>query len=276
MESLRSLLAEASGTGSTQIDIAALELAQIEFPTLPVEPFLEILDSHARELAALLRPGASGEQFVETANQYFFETLGFRGERDNYYHPRNSCLNEVLTARTGIPITLAVVYMEVARRLGRPVSGVGMPGHFLAKYDAPGYSCFIDCFGGRVVSFEECRELALGTSKIDIFAVPATLAPVSKRQILLRMLNNLRGAYRRTEEHNKAIAVLDLLLEAAPGAEEYKQRGALHLHLGRTREALADWERYLSLARRDPDVPVIEEQVRRLRGSAWRTARQQG
>src|SRR5579871_1514919 len=133
MQSLQDLLTGQSDT--LDVDRAALELARIEYPTLEVHPFLEILDSYAVELSERLAAD-TGSAYVAAANQYLFNELGFTGNSKNYYDPRNSCLNDVLTLRTGIPIALAVVYLEIARRLARPVYGIALPGHFLVQYRA--------------------------------------------------------------------------------------------------------------------------------------------
>lgn len=265
METLRKLFVDRDP--SVALDRAVLGLARLEFPDLDPDPFLEILDSHARELLELVDPSAPGEEFVAVANRYFFKTCGFAGNKDDYENPRNSCLSEVLLARTGIPISLSVVYLEVARRLGRPVYGVGMPGHFLVKYEDRHYTEFIDCFHGRGVTFEECRELALAASRIDIFAVPSSLAPVSNRQIVARMMNNLRRIYYKSGQLAKALAIVDLYIDADPtAAEEYRQRGVLHMSQRNAPMALADFESYLRLApARDEGREQIEEQVRQLR-----------
>src|ERR1035438_3693133 len=132
------------------LDRAALELARIEYPSLDIEPFIGILDSYAVELSERLAGRSGGSGYVEVANQYLFGELGFTGNAGNYYDPRNSCLNEVLTARTGIPIALAVVYLEIGRRLAQPVYGIGLPGHFLVQYRDADFAAFIDVFhGGR-------------------------------------------------------------------------------------------------------------------------------
>ncbi|MGH9719560.1 MAG: transglutaminase family protein, partial [Bryobacteraceae bacterium] len=131
---MKEILDLLAGQGRVELDRAALLLATIEYPNLNIDGFLSLLDSHASELHRRL-DGVEGLAFVHEANRYLFEELGFRGNTDDYYNPANSCLNDVLTARLGIPITLSVVYIEIARRLGRPVFGVGLPGHFVVRYD---------------------------------------------------------------------------------------------------------------------------------------------
>jgi regulator of sirC expression with transglutaminase-like and TPR domain len=207
------------------LDRAALELATIEYPGLRPEPYLELLDSYAAELHRRVSGDADGLAFVIAANEYLFFELGFVGNTASYYDAANSCLNYVLTARVGIPITLSLVYMEVARRLGRPVEGIGMPGHFLVRYDDGKYATYLDAFhGGRPLREEECFELARQVAGADVPQDPRLLEPVTKRQILVRMLANLRGVYLMREAYGKAVAVLNLLTAAHPGeATEYER-----------------------------------------------------
>ena len=249
------------------LDRAALELARIEYPGLDIEPFVGILDSYARELSARLAGRAGGSGYVAAANQYLFEELGFRGNTGNYYDPRNSCLNQVLTARTGIPITLAVVYMEIARRLDQPVYGIGLPGHFLVEYRDADFAAFIDVFyGGRLLTADDCLDLARETAGVTLRNDSRLLAPVSQRRILTRMLHNLRGVYLQARAYRKALQTLDLLVAADPhSAEEYKQRGLVHLHLQNPAAARSDLETYLRLAPHAADRAGIEKRVRALR-----------
>ena len=246
------------------LDQAALELAEVEFPGLAIPPFLGLLDSHAAELADRLTVAASGPDFVATANHYLFEELGFHGNTSDYYDARNSCLNEVLTARAGIPITLSLVYMEIARRLDKPVRGIGLPGHFVVRYDDGVYSTFIDPFnGGRLLTAEECFTLAREAAGVELELDSRALEPVSKRQILFRMINNLRRAYQQRGSTAKALDILSLLLQANPNsAEEYRQRGLIHLQAEHMTAARADLTRYLELAPEASDRSKVEEHLR--------------
>ena len=253
-----------------RLDLAALDIALVEFPDLKPEPYVALLDSHARELQALTR-GSHGSEFVRAANNYFFGDLGFKGNQQDYYHSHNSCLNQVLLNRTGIPITLSLVYIEIARRLKRPVVGVGLPGHFLIRYEEDSYSAWIDCFRAQEVSFEECRELAVETARVDITAVPSALAPVTKWQLAVRMLNNLRNGYFQKRDWPRAGWVLDRLIEAMPqSALERKQRGVLRLEAGDEIGALEDLEIYLMVA------SPSDEDWAELAGRAARLRRQGG
>jgi regulator of sirC expression with transglutaminase-like and TPR domain len=237
-----------------ELDEAALRLATIEYPHLELEPYLHLLDSHAARIGDRLDAGAS---FVEVANRYLFEELGFIGNQADYYNPANSCLNEVLTSKKGIPITLSVIYIEIARRLEKPVFGIGLPGHFLVEYNDGLSPTYIDVFhDGKLLTASDCYALA------GVAPDRALLARVGKGQIIARMINNLRGIYFSRGAHRKSLQILNLLLEGHPdSAELYKQRGATHLNLEQTRAAKADFERYLELAPAAPDREAVEKQL---------------
>ncbi len=249
------------------LDRAALEIACIEYPNLDVEPFIGILDSYAVELSDRLEGRLGGADYVETANQFLFEELGFKGNAGNYYDPCNSCLNDVVTARVGIPITLAVVYLEIGRRLARPVAGIGLPGHFLVQYRDADFSTFIDVFeGGRLLTEAECYDLSRKATGAPFRDDPRLLAPVGQREILIRMLRNLRGVYIGRLAYHKALQVLDLLLTAEPhSAEDYKQRGIIQMRLRNAAAARGDFENYLRLAPEAGDRGEVEKRLQSLR-----------
>jgi regulator of sirC expression with transglutaminase-like and TPR domain len=246
-----------------ELDRAALELAAIEYPDLDPCDFLAILDSYAVELAGRLPDVCTGKQFVGATNAYLFGELGFAGNARNYYDPCNSCLNEVLTSRTGIPITLSLIYMEIARRLAKPVFGIGLPGHFLVQYDDGQFTTFIDPFhDGALLTSEECYDLARRSSGEDYVNDPGLLARVSKQQIIRRMINNLRTVYFFRRAHAKALKVLDLLLAANPNsADEYKQRSVVLLEMKNYAGARNNLERYLTLAPDSPDHEQMRKQL---------------
>lgn len=261
MQSL--LQALKSETSQTPLDVPALELATIEFPSIIVPHFVDILDSHAVELSERISDDMDGEEFVQIANEYLFDELGFTGNDEDFYNAHNSCLNEVLVHRTGIPISLAVVYMEIARRLAKPVYGVGLPGHFVVKYDDGAYEAYIDVFhGGKLLTADECMELASDTAGAETGMKVDILDPVGSRQILIRMLNNLRLIYFRTKEHYKTAEVLNLLIEASPdSADEHLQRAVVSGQLRRFRAAVRDFEEYLRLSPGTPNRSEIERQI---------------
>ncbi|MFN7992520.1 MAG: transglutaminase-like domain-containing protein [Bryobacteraceae bacterium] len=250
-----------------ELDRAALELARIEYPNLATDRFIQTLDSYAGDLTGRLPADADGKAYIKTANAYFFEELGFKGNSGNYYDPRNSCLNDVIVERTGIPITLAVVYLEVARRLSRPVFGIGLPGHFLVQYRDLEYSAFIDVFhGGRLLTAAQCFEVAREMTGGELHEDERLLFPVNKRQIVMRMINNLRGVYLFRRAYAKALETLNLLLTANPdSAEDYKQRGIVHFQMKNAPAARADLETYLHLAPDADDRPAVEKHLRSVR-----------
>ena len=247
-----------------ELDRAALQIARIEYPDLDAAAAIAELDRHAFAIAERAQDLSNGQNFVETASRYLFVEAGFRGNQEDYYNPDNSCLNRVLETKRGIPITLSVIYIEVARRLAKNVKGVGLPGHFIVRYDDIDYAAWMDPFhGGRVLTLEDCCRLA----QVEEIEIKALLA-VSTRHVVMRMLNNLRGIYFTRRNAEKALDVLDLLLAAAPdSADEHKQRGVALLEQQRTREAMSAFQRYLELSPDAPDREGIEEQIRNI--SIW-------
>jgi regulator of sirC expression with transglutaminase-like and TPR domain len=258
MEALRGAIQEQP---HGRLDVAALEIASIEMPGLDPAPFLAVLDRIASEIGARLPASADGREFVRVTNDYLFGELGFHGNEIDYNDPRNSCLNLVLDRRTGIPIALSVVYIEVARRLGRPVAGVGLPGHFIVQYDDGEFATYIDPFySGKLLTAEDCRQIARDRTGSDIDA--KALAPVGIRYILVRMLNNLRSAYFRSKQFDKMVAVTDLLIEAFPrNPEYYKARGVARLRMRQFRSAQKDLELYLKYSPNAEDRAQITEQL---------------
>lgn len=265
MDYLRQLLVSNSPSG--RLDRAALDLARIQFPDLDHEPFLNKINEIAANLGDRLRNFNDGRDFVEKAQHYLFEELGFHPNESDFFDPGNSCLNLVLERRTGIPITLSLFYMEVARRLQMPVFGIGLPNRFVVQFDDGRYATFIDPFGGgRTVSPEECFAMA-GLTVAD----PKLLARATKKQILMRMLQNLHRAYVRAKDYDRAIATLDFLLEGAPQiAEWHKMRGALALELKRYGSARTDLEKYLEMQPQAKDRDTVETQIQSLRQWAAR------
>ena len=258
-QSLRDLLGRRPSR--IEIDSAALEIARIEYPDLDAGDFIGELDRLALAIADRARDLSDGRNFVEAANEYLFGELGFRGDEEDYYNPANCCLNRVLETKRGIPITLSIVYIEIGRRLAKHVSGVGLPGHFVIRYDDPAYSAIIDPFhGGAILDAHQCCQLAQVES-----LEPGMLDAVDRRHIALRLINNLRGIYFTRGDGAKALQVLDLLIEAAPeSADEHKQRAVALLEQHRIPEALTAFKRYLELAPETPDREHIENQIRDL------------
>jgi len=265
MQELRELLRV--GSTSVPLDVAALQIGCIENPEFGIAEWLELLDSHASEFGERVTPDTPGEDFITLLNEYLFEELEFQGNADDYYDPANSCLQHVRMRRLGIPITLSIVYMEIARRLKRTVHGVGLPGHFLVMYEDAEFEALIDPFhGGTVLSPTECFDLAREATGMPLEDDESMLTPVPARHIAIRMLNNLRATYFRRREPAKAVQVLDLLIEATPdSAEEYKQRGICLAQTERLPEAERDLQRYLLLAPSAEDATAVAAELDRIR-----------
>lgn len=242
MEALRQILQQPGW--EAPLDLPALELVQLERPAFEPSPYLHCLDQWAAELRNGSIGDLHGHRFVSEFHRFFFGHLGFRGNEDDYYNPLNSFLNEVMDRRKGIPITLAVLYIELARRIGRKVHGIGFPGHFLVKVEDGDYSGFVDVFRmGRLMSREDCIQMGVELTGIDCSDRPQVLEPVDTRSILLRMLQNLRGIYLTRRANRKLLAVQNLLLLACPeDAEEFFSRAMvkmnLHLHASAERDLL--------------------------------------
>ncbi len=257
-----------SDSAAGRLDRAALDLARIQFPDLDHAPILSEFNEIAANLGDRLRNFNDGREFVEKAQSYLFGELGFHANETNFFDPLNSCLNAVLERRTGIPISLSLVYMEVARRLQMPVYGISMPNRFVVQFDDGRYATYIDPFGGgRAVSAQECF-LMSGAKRID----PAYLARATQKQILMRMLQNLHGAYLQAHDFDKAIQTLNFLLDGDPTSSMWhKLRGALLLDRKRYGPAADDLERYLELQTDAPDVDTIRAQIVTIR--RWQAQR---
>jgi regulator of sirC expression with transglutaminase-like and TPR domain len=243
---------------------AALVIARAEYPNLDIAAYLARIDGLAAEVTKHLTGDESGPHRVIAALNYvLFQKYGYRGNRDDYFDARNSFLNEVIERRTGIPITLSVLYMEVAKRIGLPLLGVGFPGHFLVKYQDDQQEIVIDSFnGGDVKTADGLQQLLSATYGTTVALSPRLLEPVTKKQILRRMLNNLKFIYLRRRDFMKALAALDRMMIAEPNTpEDLRERGYVHRVLEYFPQARADFESYLRLAPEAPDASEIRDQL---------------
>ncbi len=227
---------------------AALWLAAEAYPDLDVPACLSQLETLAVPLRTAVGRAASLHEKVELVNRELFERQGFRGARDDYYDPRNSFLNEVLDRRTGIPIALCVLYIEVTRRVGLNTCGISFPGHFLAKVVGAGEEIIIDVFEARSVSRDECGQRLRALFGPEALLTDDTLRAATHREILLRMLANLKSIYVTRNQYEAAVGCCDRSLLLAESAIEYRDRGLLYQQLDCVRPALQDLTRYLSLA----------------------------
>ncbi len=242
---------------------AALLVARAEYPALDVEHYLGRLDAMAASIAPEVALETEPMRRVAVLNRSLFVTEGFRGNAEQYYDPRNSFLNEVLDRKLGIPITLSTVYMELARRLRLPIAGVGFPGHFLVKYVLDDGEILIDPFHrGAILTPADCRRRLKEMTDGSVAFQPDHLRSVTKRQILSRMLSNLKHIYLRARSFPKALRVMDLMLVVNPeDAAEVRDRGLVLSQAGRLGAALRDLERYLAMAPKAEDADTIKEHM---------------
>ena len=247
---------------------AALLIAQEEQPDLDVAHYLKRLDQLADAVRTELPPSPTHNDTLKCLNTHLFFKEGLRGNTGAYYDSRNSFLNEVLETKAGIPITLSVIYMEVGRRLGLALVGIGFPGHFLVKYSGPDGERILDPFlGGANLSeaqlaaklrsmYGENNPLAAQVSKL--------LTPATKKEILTRMLGNLKGVYLNKGDFERALSVIDRMVLIRPdAATEFRDRGAVQQRLGRMQGAVRDFRKYLELAPDAPDADRIRTLIQR-------------
>jgi regulator of sirC expression with transglutaminase-like and TPR domain len=251
-----------------RIDLAraCLMIAEDAYPGLDVERYMGEIERMAARLRGRLPQSPSAEERVVALNQFLYEDLGYWGNTDDYYDPRNSYLNEVIERKTGIPITLSIVYMELGRRIGLPLEGVSFPGHFLVRLRLRGGMLVLDPFAGgapqseddlrsrvkRVIPDGVADNLPASELPLDQFLEPAT-----NRQILSRLLRNLKGIYRKTDKPERMLDVLNRMLLVTPGASaELRERGYVYQRLECYRAALKDLTDYTE---REPDAPDLDE-----------------
>ena len=252
--------------GAIDLARACLLIAQDAYPGLDVDGYLGEIERLAARLRGRLPEAGDAEARVVALNEFLFADLGFTGNTDQYYDPRNSYLNEVLDRRTGIPLTLSVLYMEIGRRIGLPLDGVSFPGHFLVRLQLRRSLLVLDPFtGGEPQSEANLRarlrrvipEGATGPVPLEELPLEQFLEPAGKRQILARLLRNLKGIYRETDKPDRLLEVLNRMRVVAPEAHgELRDRGLLYQRLECYRAALKDLADYAAL---EPDAPDMEE-----------------
>ena len=253
---------------------AAVSVAQDEYPDLDVQQVLGDVDQMLARVRRRCATDASPLQRLRTLNQFFFRDMGFGGNVNNYYDPDNSFLNAVLRTRRGIPITLAVLWLELAQGLGLKARGVNFPGHFMVKVNLPNGQVVIDPFTGQSLSREDLSERLEPYKRrnglVDDFDVPVGLylQAATPRDILARLLRNLKEIHQSQSDAQRLLAVQNRLVILLPDAwSEYRDRGLAHAELGHTDAAVLDLEKYLVCADEAADTAVIADRVSALRRS---------
>lgn len=253
--------------GAFRLAEGALLIAHEEYPSLDVAAYLQRLDTMAAAIQARLGLELDPQRIVAQINRYLFDEEGFRGNQGNYYDPRNSFLNDVLDRKTGIPITLSVLYLDIGRQVGLPTVGVGMPGHFIVQYAAHGAPFWIDPFhGGEILHHDDCVARVEQIYDQKVTWDEEYLRPVSDHDILVRMLYNLKAIYAHQGEYPRALSVVERLLLLRPTLlTEMRDRGLLLAQLGQLEAALEDLQHYLQLAPQAPDAAMVQRQIAGLR-----------
>lgn len=255
--------------GQVNLARAALLIACEAYPQLHVNAYLTRLDQLAEEVRDRLADESAPLVLLEEMGRTLYERHGFRGNRDEYYDPRNSFLSDVLDRRTGIPLTLGIVYLEVGWRLGLPLEGVNFPGHFLVRFAGEEVRLLVDPFDEGRVRFEDEAQTLLDRGYGGLIRVrPEFLKAAGRRAMLVRLLTNLKGVYLGQEDYPRALTVVDHILAIHPMAPgELRTRGTLLARMGRADEALQELERYLDSTPGGPDVARIRALVEELRGA---------
>lgn len=270
MSGARDRLSEIAARSDGDIDIAeaALVLASEEYDAIDVDAYLRRFDALADKAREFIVDAATPRERIERLNRFLFVEEGFSGNRDDYYDPRNSYLNHVLDRRKGIPISLAVVYCELAKRLDLPVFGVSFPGHFLARHLGEP-DVIIDPFVGRVISEAECARRLEGIYGEDFEFDARLLRPAGPREILTRMLNNLKQIYVEQSDFARALRCADRIVLLQPDSpRDLRDRGILYQRLECFASALRDLERFLALAPDDETARTVRDALPELRRQA--------
>jgi len=249
-----------------RLDVAALLLARTEYPALDLPAQLARLDALAARAGR--DPQRSAPDNIACLNRLLFEEEHFAGNEEEYDDPRNSYLNDVLDRRMGIPITLSLVYQEVARRCGLPVMGVGFPGHFLAKYHAASGDILLDPYHrGAILSLQDCEKKLKSQFGEQAELQPSYLTVASSKQTLTRMLSNLKGSFFRRKDFAKVLMMIEMALAVDPASrQEIRDRGMIYFLLRRYGEAMADLRAYLSNSPpNDPQIKEVQTIMHRIR-----------
>ena len=264
-----------------QIDLAqaALLIASVAYPDLDPTPSLTQLDALARRVKELLSLSETDDltalmqaedaisplTVIAAINQVLFTEERFHGNKEDYSNPKNSFLNKVLEERTGLPITLSVLYMEIGKRIGIQIDGMGFPYHFMVRYHWSAGTIYIDPFSeGLILNEQECMQRLQTITRHHAPLHPRWLEPVTHKQILIRILNNLKAIYINESDFEHALAISDLILLLLPHAGiEQRDRGFLHLELKHYGKAIKDLIAYLEL---NPDASDRYEIRKHIKG----------
>ncbi|MDQ7781726.1 MAG: transglutaminase-like domain-containing protein [Desulfomonilaceae bacterium] len=246
-----------------ELAASALLIARLQYPSLDAPHYLAGLDEMAERLRRRMQVPDEPEHVVNEINTVVFEEEGFRGNTENYYDPRNSFLNEVLDRKLGIPITLSIVYLEVGRRAGLKTYGIGLPGHFIVGLLTDSARVFIDPFNrGQVLTEDACRRIVISHAGTSAGFNRSFLDPVRPKQIVVRLMRNLKGVYLSMKNQTRALALINWILILAPDAiQELLERAAYYESVGDYGSAATDLEKCASLTRDEEERNRLRAKV---------------
>jgi len=253
---------------------ATLQIAAEEHENMDVLAQIGRVETIGAEARSRLAPLTNPFARIDALRGFLFDELGFAGNVDQYDDPRNSYLDDVLERKLGIPLSLSILVIEVARRAGLDAEGVGLPGHFIVRVDDGGRRLLVDPFhGGHVITVEDCKELVVRTTGRASLFRKDSLDAATPRAMLTRLLLNLKRIHLAQGDYIRALAVVERLLVIAPGdAKEIRDRGLLLAHLGQSNAAVQDLESYLVLAPGAPDAESVRGRLAWIRKRAGDTA----
>ncbi|HEY0338133.1 MAG TPA: tetratricopeptide repeat protein [Burkholderiales bacterium] len=265
----------AASSADASLAEGALLIAAEEYQDLDIDGYLQRIDSMGATLRRRLRSDISTTEALLALNRYVFEELGFSGNADDYYDPRNSYLNDVIDRKLGIPITLAVLYIEIGRRIGLPLHGVSFPNHFLVKCVLREGAIVLDPYArGASLALEDLQQrlqALINDVEVDQTVLNTMLAPARPTDIFARMLRNLRAIHLSKGDRLKALNASNRIINLVPGAaDEYRDRAQLYFELECFRAALADFHTYLRLKPDAADSETVTRQIAELEPIAAR------
>lgn len=265
----RSVIANIAGLSDDEIPLfkTALGIALIEFPNLSLEEYEAKLAAIVEGARSRAEKAGSVKEKIMLLNKYLFEELGFKGNSEDYYNPSNSLLNQVIDRRTGIPITISVIYLESAWSLRIDAYGIGFPGHFIIGYNTGKEIYYIDPFnGGKHLDRKGMQRILDRIHDGRLLFEDSFLKPVSRRMILVRMLNNLRLIYLENKDLSKALQVLECICLLTPdSATEIRDKGVLNYQLQNYQEAAEDLSHYLTLSPHASDTLLIRQTLQHIK-----------
>lgn len=262
----RRLAVLVSSHGEIDLARAALLIAEEEYPQLNPDQYMHRLDLYAEMVKDRLANETAAPLLLGEISKLLFEDEGFQGNADGYYDPRNSFLNDVMDRKLGIPITLSILYLEIGWRLGLPLEGVNFPGHFLVRYEGEAVKLLVDPFQQGQIRFEdEAQDLLDRVYGGSVKLQDAYLRPATKRDILVRLLSNLKTIYLNTHDDERALNAVERMLLIRPNTpEEVRDHGMILARRGLVDEAIAELEHYLEVMPSATDAPRVRMLIEEL------------